>query len=100
MNSLTKNKFVLIWLCSAMVVVVARGLAVADLGYDLTIQLQAAQNLVTGHGLSIYNLSGEKDLGQPSLLITLTHFPAGYSLFAAALMALGLGTGAVVKAGG
>ena len=100
MSAFPKNRFISIWLGAAMVVVIARGFAVADLGYDLTIQLQAAQNLVDGHGLSIHKLDGEEDLAQSSQLITLTHFPAGYSLMAAALMALGLGPAAVVKIGG
>jgi len=100
MLSLTEKRFILVWLCAAIIVVIARGLAVADLGYDPTIQLQAAQNLLAGHGLSVYKLGGEEDLAQSSQLITLTHFPAGYSLFAAALMALGLGPAGVVKIGG
>jgi hypothetical protein len=98
--SLTKNRFVLIWLCAAMLVVLIRSLAVTDLGYDLTVQLEAAQNLVAGRGLAIYNLSGEDDLAQPAKLITLTHFPAGYSLFAASLMWLGSGNAGVLKTGG
>ena len=33
-------------------VVIARFLHVADLGYDLTVQIQAAQQLLQGHGIS------------------------------------------------
>lgn len=100
MLSLTQKRFVLLWLCSAMVVILVRALAVADLGYDLTVQLQAAQNLVAGHGLTVYKLGGEPDLAQPSHLTTLTHFPAGYSVLAATLMRLGLGPAAVIKTAG
>jgi hypothetical protein len=98
--SLAKNRFIFIWLCAAVLVAFIRSLAVTDLGYDLTVQLEAAQNLVAGHGLSIYDLSGEEDLAQPAKLVTLTHFASGYSLFAAALMWLGSGNASVLKTGG
>jgi hypothetical protein len=99
-NLWTKDGFALVWVCGAIVVVFFRGLAAADLGYDLTTQLQAGQNLVAGHGLVLYNLSGERDLAQPERLATLTNFPSAYSLFAAGLFSLGLGAAGVLKAGG
>ncbi len=80
-----------------MLVILARSLSAADLGYDVALQIQAAQNLLEGHGLSIYSLDGEDDLAKPSRLLTLTYFPAGYSFFAAALLALGFSPGGVVK---
>ena len=57
------NKLAGVWLCSATVVVVARLLHASSPGYDLGIQLQAAHNLLAGHGLSTYqhvapNLTG------------------------------------------
>jgi hypothetical protein len=58
------------------------------------------QNLLKGNGLSIYSLEGEDDLARPNKLITLTHFPAGYSLFAAALLTMGFSVAAVLKVGG
>ena len=100
MFTLSRNRFILIWLVGGLLVVLVRALAVVDLGYDLTVQLQAAQNLLAGHGLSIHNLGGQDDLAQPARLITLTHFPLAYPVMAAALMSLGLAlTGAVQVAG-
>ena len=84
------------WLCSAAVVTTLRFLNVGELGYDLTLQIQAAQNLLAGKGLSVYKHAAP-DLAEPAQLFTLTHFPAGFSLFTAALIALGAGVGTVVK---
>ena len=97
---LSKNRLISLWLCSAAVVTIARILHAADLGYDLTLQIQAAQNLLEGNGLSIYSLTGEDDLAKPSQLITLTQFPSGYSFCSAALIAMGFNVGAVIKACG
>lgn len=94
---LSKDRFILLWLGSAMLVILVRTLNAADLGYDMSIQIQAAQNLLQGHGLSIYSIDGEDDLAKPSRLLTLTYFPAGYSFCAAALIALGFSMGGVVK---
>jgi hypothetical protein len=77
-----------------------RFLHAADPGYDLAIQIQAAQNLLNGNGLSIYSLAGEDDLARPNKLVTLTHFPSGYSFYAAALIAMGLSVAGVLKVGG
>ncbi len=93
------RKFLRPWLLSAAFVTVIRLLHAADLGYDLTFQLQAAQNLLAGKGLSIY-WATEDDLAKPLELITLTIFASGYSLWAAFLMALGAGPGLVVKISG
>src|SRR5262245_22341891 len=88
--------FLLPWLCGAGVVVVSRFLHAADLGYDLTAQLQAAQHLLAGKGLTVYS-PVTQDLADPLALVTLTHFPAGYSLCAAMLLALGADTGLALK---
>src|SRR5438132_630359 len=96
MKSCTEGKLLLPWLCSAALVTLLRFLNVADLGYDLTIQIQAAQNLLAGKGLSVYRHAG-LDLAEPAKLFTLTYFPCGYSLFAAALIAMGASVGMVVK---
>ena len=77
-------------------VTVLRFLHAAAPGYDLALQIQAAHNLLAGNGLSLYRHVGP-DLAGPATLITLTHFPSGYSLCAAALMALGVSVGMVVK---
>jgi len=93
------NSFLIVVLISAALLTAVRFLHVADLGYDLTLQIQAAQLLLDGKGLSIYTtepLNGD-DLGQPLKLVGLTHFPCGYSLYAAALIALGLDLGLVLK---
>jgi hypothetical protein len=94
--NIPKNRFVSFWLGSAAVVILVRLLNAADLGYDLTLQLEAAQNLLAGKGFSIYWPS-EADLAKPATLRTLTQFPVGYSLCAAGLISLGLSVGAVVK---
>jgi len=63
-----------VWLYSATVVVVARLLHASDPGYDLGIQLQAAHNLLAGHGLSTYEHMGPNLTG-PASLVTLTYIP-------------------------
>ena len=84
------------WLGSAATVTIARFFHVAEPGYDLGIQLQAAENLLAGRGLSqILHLG--KDLTDPATAVTMTHFPAGYSLVAACLLALHLDVGMVVR---
>jgi hypothetical protein len=85
------------WLCSAAVVVVVRLLHASDPNFDLGIQLQAAHNLLSGHGLSTYRHVAP-NLAAPPSLTTLTYFPAGYSLVAAALMKAGFGVAAAIKA--
>jgi hypothetical protein len=69
-----------------------------DLGYDLTLQIQAANHLLAGKGLSFYaeNINGQ-DLGRPLIATKLTWFPCGYSLYAAALIALGGGLSLILK---
>jgi hypothetical protein len=96
MQYATEGRFLLLWLCSAALVTVLRCLNVADLGYDLTLQIQAAQHLLAGKGLALYESAG-RDLAEPKKLFTLTYFPCGYSLFAAALIAMGARVGMVVK---
>jgi hypothetical protein len=88
--------FLLPWLGSAAAVVFARFLHSADLGYDLTLQFQAAENLIRGNGLSIYGPATD-NLTDPLSLQTLTHFPSGYSLCAAILMLLGADPGLALK---
>jgi hypothetical protein len=90
-----ERKFLLLWLYSASFVTVLRFFHAAYPEYDLGIQLEAAQNLLAGHGLSNYQPTGP-DLAD-STLVTLTWFPSGYSLCTAALMALGLNVGLAVK---
>jgi hypothetical protein len=94
--SLTKNRLLRVWLCSAAVVTLARFFNAADLG-ELPIQIQAAQHLLAGKGLSVYSSPGEDDLSQPAELVRLAHFPAGFSLYAAGLMAMGVSLAALVK---
>ena len=92
----TEGRFLLPWLCSAALVTLLRFLNAADLGYDLTWQLQAAQHLLAGRGLSIYWPPG-LDLAEPVKLFPLTFFPCGSSFVAAALIAMGASVGVVVK---
>jgi hypothetical protein len=91
-----ERNFLLPWLCSAAAVTVIRLLHAADLGYDLTLQIQAGLNVLAGNGLTIYWPMSD-GLADPLTLITLTQYPAGYSLVAAAFMGLGASPGAVVK---
>jgi hypothetical protein len=85
-----------LWAASAAVVAAARFLNVATPGHDLSFQLEAAQNLLAGNGLTYFHHVGS-NLAEPGRLATLTHFPGGYSLLAAALMGIGLDVGMTVK---
>ena len=85
-----------LWVASATVVAAARFLNAASPGYDLQFQLQAAQNLLAGNGLTYFH-QVSANLTEPGQLATLTHFPAGYSLLAAALMGVGLDVGMTIK---
>ena len=92
----TEERFLRTWLGSAAVVTVLRFLHAAAPGYDLGLQIEAAHNLLAGNGLSLYHHVGP-DFAGPATLITLTHFPSGYSFSAAALIAMGASVGMVVK---
>jgi hypothetical protein len=85
-----------LWVASAAVVAAARFLHAATPGHDLSFQLEAAQNLLAGSGLTYFH-QVSSNLAEPGQLATLTHFPAGYSLFAAALMGVGLDVGMTMK---
>jgi hypothetical protein len=85
-----------LWVASATVVAVARFLHVATPGHDLSFQLEAAQNLLAGNGLTYFE-HVSSNLAEPARLTTLTHFPAAYSLLAAALMGVGLDVGMTIK---
>src|SRR5258708_38987345 len=91
---LSKNRFVLLWICSAAVVTFARCFNAIDIG-DVATQIGAGQHLVAGKGLSVYSLEGEDDLARPARLSTLVHFPAGYSIYAATLIKAGLSLTAI-----
>lgn len=93
---LSKNTLLWIWLCSAAIVTLARFLNAAELG-ELPIQIQAAHHLLAGKGLSVYSSRGEDDLAQPAKLVALAHYPAGYSLYAAGLMSMGVSVAMLVK---
>jgi len=93
---LSKNRLLCVWLCSAAIVTLARVFNAAELG-ELPIQIQAGQHLLAAKGLSVYSSPGEDDLAQPAKLVTLAHFPAGYSLYAAGLLAMGASLATLVK---
>lgn len=95
----TESRALSIWLGAAALVVATRLFTVADLGYDLTLQFQAAQNLLQGNGLAIYEQAGD-EFSRSMGLVTLTHFPCGFSFAAALLIATGAGPGTVVKISG
>jgi hypothetical protein len=93
----SRTAFVRMWLLAAVLVATARFLCATRFGYDLSIQIQAAQNLVAGRGLTTYSLDANSDLSKPDRLIALTYFPAGYSLATAALIAIGLTPAVSIK---
>ena len=95
-DSSERNLFRMPWLWPAVLVTVFRFFHAIDPTYDAGIQLQAARNLLAGHGLSTYAQMGA-DLANGQGLVTLTYFPSGYSLSAAALMAMGLSVATAVK---
>ena len=86
----------LLMLSSAVLVTLIRFFHAIDPTYDGGIQLQAAHNLLSGRGLSVFS-QVLSDLGAGKSLVTLTYFPAGYSLCAAALLGLGLSVATTVK---
>jgi hypothetical protein len=95
-TSKTGVRVLFVWLGSALLVVAVRFAAAGGPGYDVAIQLQASHNLLAGRGLTVYRPS-DADLARPARLATLTYFPAGYSLAAAAFLWTGLGVGVIVK---
>jgi hypothetical protein len=95
-NLAERNVLLRVWLGSAAIVTVARFLQPAHPGYDLGLQLQAAHNLLAGYGLATFSERGP-NLSHPNVLVPLTHFPAGYSLVAAAAASIGLGVGMTIK---
>ena len=95
-----RDGFVRAWVWSAAIVTVSRFFNVDGPGHDLGIQIQAAHNLLAGRGLTFYNpyyFDSTLGLTDPTLPTTLTHFPAGYSVEAAALLGLGVNVGVTIK---
>ncbi len=92
-----KKVILYLWLGSAAIVALVRVLHATDLGFDLTSQIEAAENLLHGKGLATYSHEGIADLATPGKLVTLTYFPAGFSLYAAALLALGSNLAIMLK---
>src|SRR5437660_2652056 len=91
-----KRLLLTIWLCSAAIVTLARVFNAAELG-ELPLQSQAGQQLLAGKGLSVYSSPGEDDLVKPAKVVTLAHYPAGYSVYAAGLLGMGAGIATLVK---
>jgi len=91
-----QRAFVVTWLCSAALVTLIRALHAVELRFDLALQVEAAQNLLNGRGLTTYAATSA-NIADPLTLVPLTHFPSGYTLCAAALMALGVPLVAVIK---
>jgi hypothetical protein len=81
---------------AAGIVTVLRFFTLTNLGYDLTLQVQAAQHLLSGQGLKVF-WTVPTDLSEPLSLRPLTHFPAGFSLLTAALLGVGLPLSLVTK---
>jgi hypothetical protein len=88
MKDAVKHRFLLLWLCSAAFVTGVRFFHAMPMSLDLALQIQAAQNLIAGNGLSIYEHTAS-DLAAPATLIPLTIFGSGYSFYTASVLALG-----------
>src|SRR5262245_20015671 len=87
-NDSIGRRFLIVWLCSAGVVTTARFFHAVPMSLDLAFQIEVAHNLLAGKGLSIYD-HFSSELTAPGTLGTLTSFPAGYSLYTAAILAAG-----------
>lgn len=88
-RSPTWTMFVRLLWAGVISVALLRFFSATALGNDILLQIQAGQNLLEGKGLKVYEPRGTV-LGQPLALHTLTHFPCGYSLYAALALKLGL----------
>lgn len=88
-HTVIRHPFLFITLGSTATVVAARLLHAVDPGYDLTLQIQTAHNLLAGNGFTIYSPTAA-DLSEPFTRLVMTHFAAGYSLYAAAMIAAGI----------
>src|SRR5262249_45626169 len=87
-NDSIGRTFLMVWLCSAGLVTAARFFHAVPMSLDLAFQIEVAHNLLAGKGFSIYN-HYSSELTAPGTLSTLTIFPAGYSLYPAAILAAG-----------
>jgi len=96
MNGSIQRSFLMFWLCSAAVVTGARLFNPIPMSLDLAFQIQAAQNLLAGHGLSVFSRYAP-DVAAPSGLVLLTNFPSAYSFFTAAILALGGSEGTAMR---
>lgn len=91
-----RRGFVRWWLLSAALVTIIRVFNAGGPGFDLSIQLTAARNLLAGNGLTVFERAAA-DLTAAPTLVPLVHFPSGYSLATAALFAIGLDVGLAGK---
>ena len=89
------NRVHLVFLVTAGLVTILRFFTLTDLGYDLTYQIQPAQHFLEGKGFGSY-------ISKPGYLfekdyVPLAHFPLGYSIYTAAVLALGIPLALVTK---
>jgi hypothetical protein len=89
------NRVYFLFLLSAGLVTILRFFTLTDLGYDLTYQIQPAQHFLEGKGFGSY-------ISKPGYLfekdyVQLAHFPLGYSIYTAAVLALGIPLALVTK---
>ena len=92
---MTEQKFLLPWLSAAAGITIVRLLHATGVD-DITMQIQAAQNLLGGKRpghLTGVPLGGS--LPNLSRCMGMTHYSAGYQFFAAAMMAVGGSPGGV-----
>ena len=83
---------------SAFFMTLARVLSPFEVGKDQALQLEAAQRLVSGFGLtSTYFAYHPSDISRPPVPGYLTWWPPGFSLIAAALLWTGVPLGIVLR---
>lgn len=92
-----KNSGVFVTLIiTAAIVILIRLFGPLPIGWDLSIQLEAAYRMTQGLGLT-NAFSPQLDLSQPPISETLVHFPPGLSLLVAAFLHLGIPLSSALK---
>jgi len=81
------RNLVFLCMCSAFCVSILRFFTLTETGVDASLQILSAQMLIDGNGLTVFSNTNPFLSEKPAA--TLTHFPAGYSLFVSGLLWLG-----------
>lgn len=83
-------------LITAAIIILIRLFGPLMIGWDLSIQLEAAYRMAQGMGLT-NAFSPQLDLSQPPISETLVHFPPGLPLLVAAFLHLGISLSSALK---